>query len=137
MEGASAHDILARAWACYGDGRVLAASFQHCVLIDVVASVEPRVPAVFLDTGYQFAETLAYVEEVRRRCGLDLRVERADVPLDGRYRTDPTGCCDPHGGAVAPCARWPDRLDGRAAPGESAPGLARSPASPVRLRLQS
>lgn len=93
LEGASAEEVVAWAWACYGEGLVLAASFQDCVLIDVVASVAPRVPVVFLDTGYHFAETLAYVEQVRRRYGLDLRVERPDVPLDGRYRTDPTGCC--------------------------------------------
>jgi len=93
LDGASAHDVVAWAWACYGEGLVLAASFQDCVLMDVVASVAPRVPVVFLDTGYHFAETLAYVDEVQRRYGLDLRVERPDVPLDGRYRTDPTGCC--------------------------------------------
>ena len=48
---------------------------------------------MFLDTGYHFAETLWYVEQVRRRYDLNLRDRGPDVPTDDRWLTDPDGCC--------------------------------------------
>lgn len=110
LEGAPAHEVVAWAWERYGAGLVLAASFQDCVLIDVVASVAPRVPVVFLDTQHHFPETLVYVERVRRRYDLDLHVQRPDVAMDDRWRTDPAGCCGVR--KVAPLAR---ALSGRTA----------------------
>src|SRR5215470_16044651 len=43
-------------WAAerFGDGLVLAASFQDCVLIDLVSQVAPGTEVVFLDTQYHF-----------------------------------------------------------------------------------
>ena len=51
------------AWERFGTGMVLAASFQDCVLIDLVAKSAPGMEVVFLDTQYHFAETLWFVEQ--------------------------------------------------------------------------
>jgi phosphoadenosine phosphosulfate reductase len=99
-------------WASerFGDDLVLAASFQDAVLIDVAVKVAPRIEVVFLDTQYHFAETLWYVEEVRRRYDLNLRVVEPLVQPDNRWQTDVEGCCGVR--KVEPLAR---ALAGRAA----------------------
>jgi len=82
-------------WAAerFGDGLVLASSFQDCVLIDLAAQVVPDIEVVFLDTQYHFAETLWYVETVRRRYNLNLRIVEPEVNPDYRWLDDPDGCC--------------------------------------------
>ena len=82
-------------WAAerFGDGLVLASSFQDCVLIDLAVQVAPDVEVVFLDTQYHFAETLWFVETVRRRYDLNLRVVEPDIEPDDRWLDDPDGCC--------------------------------------------
>lgn len=82
-------------WAAerFGEGLVLASSFQDCVLIDLAAQVVPDIEVVFLDTQYHFAETLWYVETVRRRYDLNLRIVEPDVTPDDRWLDDPDGCC--------------------------------------------
>lgn len=93
LESAPAAEVVRWAWDRYGDGLVVAASFQDCVLVDVVANAAPQVEVVFLDTQYHFPETLVYMEQVRLRYGLNLRVVRPEVEADDRWRHDPDGCC--------------------------------------------
>jgi phosphoadenosine phosphosulfate reductase len=109
FERAPASTVVRWAWDRYGDGLVLASSFQDCVLIDVAVSVAPEVEVVFLDTGFHFPETLDYVETVRRRYDLNLRV----VEPEPEARDWPCGtdrCCELR--KVAPLARV---LEGRPA----------------------
>ena len=82
-------------WAAerFGDGLVLASSFQDCVLIDLVAQVAPELEVVFLDTQYHFAETRWYVDTIQRRYDLNLRVIHPDVEPDDRWLDDPDACC--------------------------------------------
>ncbi|HEV2310655.1 MAG TPA: phosphoadenylyl-sulfate reductase, partial [Acidimicrobiia bacterium] len=82
-------------WAAerFGDGLMLASSFQDCVLIDLAAQVAPDLEVVFLDTQYHFAETLWYVDTVRRRYDLNLRIVEPDINPDDRWMDDPDGCC--------------------------------------------
>jgi phosphoadenosine phosphosulfate reductase len=82
-------------WAAdrFGDGLVLASSFQDCVLIDLVAQVAPQLEVVFLDTQYHFAETMWYVDAVRRRYDLNLRIIEPDIDPDDRWLDDPDACC--------------------------------------------
>jgi phosphoadenosine phosphosulfate reductase len=77
----------------FGDGLVLAASFQDCVLVDVASKVAPGVEVVFLDTQYHFAETLWYVDRIRERYDLNLRVMEPLVPPDDLWQTDTDECC--------------------------------------------
>lgn len=104
-------------WAAdrFGTGLVLAASFQDSVLIDVVAGVmtggAPDIEVVFLDTQYHFAETLWYVEQVRQRYNLNLRVMSPTVEPDNLWMTDTEACCairkvEPLNRALAGKAAW-------------------------------
>jgi phosphoadenosine phosphosulfate reductase len=71
-------------WAIerFGNDLIVASSFQDCVLIDLVHEIDPNAEFVFLDTGYHFPETLSYVDDVKRRYGLNLTILHPSVPLD-------------------------------------------------------
>src|SRR5262245_25344148 len=91
------------AWETFKDEAVLAASFQDCVLIDVAMQAAPDMEVVFLDTQYHFAETLWYVEQVRRRYDLNLRVMEPLVAADDLWQSDTDACCETR--KVEPLAR--------------------------------
>lgn len=93
LEGRPASAAVRWAWERFGTGVVLAASFQDCVLVDLAARAAPGIEVVFLDTGHHFPETLAYVEEVRRRYDLNLRVVEPLVAPDDQWARDPDECC--------------------------------------------
>jgi phosphoadenosine phosphosulfate reductase len=76
FESAPASAAIRWAVNTFGDSLVVAASFEDIVLIDLVTSLAPSVEVVFLDTEAHFPETLAFVEEVRRRYGLNLTVTK-------------------------------------------------------------
>jgi phosphoadenosine phosphosulfate reductase len=75
---------------------------ESAVLLHLIASVDPSVPVLFLDTGKHFPETITYKEELRQQLGLtDLRDLKPDTDLlqqrDGsglRWSYDPDGCCE-------------------------------------------
>jgi len=88
-EGADAHAALAQLtaegrvdWAVaqLPGAHVVTSSFgaQAAVMLHLVAS-RHAVPVVLLDTGYLFAETYRFVDELTARLRLDLRVYRAAV----------------------------------------------------------
>ncbi len=89
---------------------MLAASFQDCVLIDIATQVVPEMEVVFLDTQYHFAETLWYVEQVRERYDLNLRVISPQIAPDNLWQIDPDECCAMR--KVEPLAR---ALEGKSA----------------------
>lgn len=102
-------------WAAerFGGELVIAGSFQDAVLIDIAEKVAPGIEVVFLDTQYHFAETLWFVEEVRRRYDLNLRVVSPlpEVQPDNRWQVDVEGCCgvrkvEPLARALAGKAAW-------------------------------
>jgi phosphoadenosine phosphosulfate reductase len=74
LESAPASKVVAWAVERFEGAVSLACSFQDCVVIDIAVQVEPSLEVIFLDTGSHFPETLAYVEEVRERYNLNLRV---------------------------------------------------------------
>lgn len=93
FEARPASALVAWAYDRFGDGLVLAASFQDCVLVDIVYKTVPDVEVVFLDTQYHFAETLWYVEQVRRRYDLNLNVITPETGPDDLWHNDPDACC--------------------------------------------
>jgi phosphoadenosine phosphosulfate reductase len=103
FDGAPPEKTIAWAAERFGDGLVLASSFNDCVLIDLVARTAPHVPIVFLDTQYHFDETLEYVEAVRARYDLNLKVMTPTIEPDDRWLDDPDGCCGAR--KVVPMAR--------------------------------
>ncbi len=63
---------------------------ESAVLLDMVATVDPRTPVIFLDTGRLFPETLEHRRELCAHLGLtDVRHVRPDVAALERY--DPAG----------------------------------------------
>jgi len=98
-------------WAVerFPDQVALAASFQDAVLLDLAVGVDPRIEIVFLDTGFHFPETLAYVERLRRRYDLNLLVMHPEVGLD-EFPCGSSRCCELR--KVAPLVR---ALRGRSA----------------------
>lgn len=75
---------------------------ESAVLLHLVASIDPSVPILFLDTGKHFPETLAYRDELVARLGLtnlvnltpdaEVLARRDESGL--RWSYDPDGCCE-------------------------------------------
>jgi phosphoadenosine phosphosulfate reductase len=77
-------------------------SFQaeDVVVLDHLRRREPRIPVLFLETGYHFAETLAYRDRLAERWNLRLVNLSADSTVaqqEARFgilnQTDPARCC--------------------------------------------
>jgi phosphoadenosine phosphosulfate reductase len=109
-------------WAVgeFGGSLVLAASFEDIVLIDLATRVDPAIEVVFLDTEAHFPETLAFVEEVRARYGLNLTVTKPG-PEAAAYPCGSPQCCqfrkvEPLKRAVAGKAAWMTSLKRTDAP---------------------
>jgi phosphoadenosine phosphosulfate reductase len=110
LEGAAPAAVLDWAVERFGDDVVLASSFQDCVLVDLVVQAAPRIRVVFLDTGFHFPETLAYLRRIERRYGLNLDVREPAVPLDV-LPCGSAGCCqvrkvEPLNAALAGAQAW-------------------------------
>ncbi len=86
-------------------GRIAAVSSfgaESAVLLHLLASIDPAVPVLFLETGKHFPETLAYRDEITARLGLTNLINLTPDPLalaarDGtglRWSFDPDGCCE-------------------------------------------
>jgi len=111
LEGAPAGQIVRWAADRFGTGLVLAASFQDAVLIDIAVGVVPDIEVVFLDTQYHFAETLWYVDQVKRRYDLSVTVMDPLVAPDDLWKTDVDACCaarkvEPLNRALSGRAAW-------------------------------
>jgi phosphoadenosine phosphosulfate reductase len=73
-------------------------SFQaECVVVvDLLRTVEPDIPVLFLDTVHHFAETYAYRDELAKRWGLNLITLVADQPKPGLWQESTDACCARH-----------------------------------------
>ena len=77
-------------------------SFQtECVaLVHMLVERRPEIPVLFLDTGYHFAETYAYRDQIAERLGLNMvnLLPRLTVPEQESqfgilHQTEPSRCC--------------------------------------------
>jgi phosphoadenosine phosphosulfate reductase len=77
-------------------------SFQtECVaLVHMVIAQRPEIPVLFLDTGYHFAETYAYRDQMSERLHLNLvnllpkqTVAEQEAQFGILYQTEPGKCC--------------------------------------------
>jgi phosphoadenosine phosphosulfate reductase len=91
---ASAQDVVRWAADAFGEGLVLTASFGDATLVHLANSVVPGIEITLLDTGYLFAETEWYADDLRRRFDLRIRVMHplGDAPRDV-WQTDTDACC--------------------------------------------
>jgi phosphoadenosine phosphosulfate reductase len=76
FETAPASTVIRWAVDTFGTDLVLAASFEDVVLIDLATKWAPDIEVIFLDTEAHFPETLAFVDTVRDRYGLNLTVTK-------------------------------------------------------------
>ena len=103
LESRPPAEVLDWAARTFAPDVILTCSFQHdgVALAHMLREVAPWVPVLFIDTGFHFPETDAYVEEIRRRFDLNLRVLRPSMPREelarthglDLYRRDPDLCC--------------------------------------------
>jgi phosphoadenosine phosphosulfate reductase len=110
FETAPASAVIRWAAGEFGDSLVLAASFEDIVLIDLAVKVRPGIEVIFLDTEAHFPETLAFVEEVRARYGLNLTITKPG-PEAAAYPCGSPQCCqfrkvEPLKKAVSGKAAW-------------------------------
>ncbi len=94
-------------WAAdtFGAGLVMTSSFgaESMCLIHLAIAVRPDIPIVLVNTGYLFPETLAFMEEMRKRFDLHvLEYHTRNDPLvwltvhgepDPRVRQNVEACC--------------------------------------------
>jgi phosphoadenosine phosphosulfate reductase len=97
-------EIIAAALRAVGRDRLaVVSSFgtESAALLKVMADVDPAIPVIFLDTGWLFAETLAYRDTLIAALGLrDVRsvkpqektLDQAD-PARDLWFSDPDACC--------------------------------------------
>lgn len=89
----------------FGDAMIMSSSFgaDSAVLLHMATRVMPRIRVVFVDTGYLFPETHAFLEELRRRLDLNVWAYRTRKdPLaylheagedNPQFRKDVAACC--------------------------------------------
>jgi phosphoadenosine phosphosulfate reductase len=104
LEGAAAEDILSWALTTLPQFAVTSSfGADSAVLLHLLATVDPSVPVLFLDTGFHFPETLRFRRDLVARLGLtdvrDLRAaasvtEQARAHGGGLYLRDPDRCCE-------------------------------------------
>jgi phosphoadenosine phosphosulfate reductase len=71
----------------------LTASMNDALMIDLAVAVEPSIEVVFIDTRYHFPETLATVDVIRRRYGLNLKMMTVPPQPQPLWQQDPVNCC--------------------------------------------
>jgi phosphoadenosine phosphosulfate reductase len=121
MEQWTPQQIILWAVETFGNDVALSSSFQQqsLALLHIASRVVPSLPVFFVDTGYHFAETLSFKEDLARRLWLnviDLRPEVPQEEQDARYgpelwRRDPDLCCylnkvQPMQQALRKCRAW-------------------------------
>jgi phosphoadenosine phosphosulfate reductase len=103
LANASPEDILAWAVERYFPRFTMATGLgpEGCVIISMLAKIEPRVYIFNLDTGYQFRETLALRDRIAEKYGIVVDLQRPELSVDEYeaahggpvYRSDPDRCC--------------------------------------------
>jgi len=104
LRDASPAEIIAAALRAVGRDRLaVVSSFgtESAALLKVMADVDPAIPVIFLDTGWLFAETLAYRDTLIETLGLrDVRsikpseqTLKHDDPERDLWFSNPDACC--------------------------------------------
>ena len=103
FETAGVEEILEWAVKRFSPRLAMTSNFgaEGIVLIDHLARVSPRTPIIYLETGFQFAETDQLKERLRARYGLNIIERRAALSVEEQdriygerlYERDPDLCC--------------------------------------------
>ncbi len=81
LETLSAERFVAWSAETFGEGLVLSTSFgiQSAALLHLATEQAPKIPVVWVDTGYLPAETYRFAESLAKRLDLNLHVAQAEV----------------------------------------------------------
>ncbi len=119
LEGAPAADIVRWAVEEFGSRFAVVSSMQDAVLVHLASQVAPGVDALFLDTGYHFAETLGTRDAVAATYDVNLITITPELTVaeqDAQYGSklhdrSPDACCgmrkvEPLNRALAGYSAW-------------------------------
>ena len=83
LDGAHPREILRWAVETFYPRLTMATAFgpEGCAILHMLAEIEPRVRVFNLDTGYQFAETLALRDRIAERYGIEVELVRPDTTV--------------------------------------------------------
>ncbi len=92
LTGASPQEILRWAVETFHPRLTMATAFgpEGCAILHMLSEIEPRVRVFNLDTGYQFAETLALRDQIADRYGIEVELVRPDTTV-AEYETQHRG----------------------------------------------
>lgn len=103
LEAANPHEILTWAVQRFSPGLTMGTAFgpEGMCLIHMLAEIAPDTPIFNLETGYQFPETLALVDRIRQRYGIEVQLERPELTVaeyeakhgGPLYKSNPDQCC--------------------------------------------
>lgn len=103
LEKATPEEIIEWAVATYYPKLTMATAFgpEGCVILAMLARIEPRVYVFNLDTGYQFAETLAVRERIAEKYGLVVDLQQPETTVEAYeaahggpvYKHNSDKCC--------------------------------------------
>jgi phosphoadenosine phosphosulfate reductase len=103
LAGATPHEIIRWAADRFYPRLTMATAFgaEGCVLLHVLAEIEPRVRVFNLDTGYQFRQTLELRDRIAERYGIEVELIRPDTTVaeyeqrhgGPLYVSNPDQCC--------------------------------------------
>jgi phosphoadenosine phosphosulfate reductase len=105
FEDAHPREVLSWALERSGLERIaIASAFQAegTVVMHLATRIRPDIPILFLETGYQFAETLAFKEQLAERMGLHVLDLVGEHTVAGQaaelgprlFERDPERCCE-------------------------------------------
>src|ERR1700754_4346018 len=119
LAGASPQEILRWAIESFAPKLTMATAFgpEGCVILHMLAEIEPGVRVFNLDTGYQFPETLALRDRIAERYGIEVELVRAETTVpeyEARhggplYATNSDQCC--HDRKIVPLRRAVEGYD--------------------------
>lgn len=111
LESASPDEIVAWAVEHYFPKLTMATAFgpEGCLILSILAKIEPRVYVFNIDTGYQFPETLALRDWIAERYGIEVALQQPEMSVEEYerlhggplYRVNPDQCCRDRKVAVA------------------------------------
>jgi phosphoadenosine phosphosulfate reductase len=80
-EGVDAHTFVELSADFFGQRLAMTTSFgiHSAVMLHLVTQVIPKVPIIWIDTGYLFAETYQFAETLSERLDLNLKVYQSAI----------------------------------------------------------
>ena len=103
LESATPQEIIRWAVQSYFPQLTMATAFgpEGCVILHMLAEIEPRTAVFNLETGYQFKETLELRDRIARRYGIEVELKQPATTVaeyeaqhgGPLYRTNPDQCC--------------------------------------------